>query len=284
MRRIIILLFAAMGSLSASAQTTHEFSVNDGIGLSALNYKLKHQENTSPFAGEYTFGVGGDLGMSYTCIFGEVFGIHVGADMSLYNAKAKLDDAEIITRNLIDSDGDRFDLHSTLSHYTETQNALFVNIPVMIHIQSKGDNKFYAKAGVKAGIPVNCKYNVRGATLTNKAWYPVYENWLTMPEFAGFGTFPNRNSKGKLSLGVSATLAVEFGAKVKIDNHLALYIGAYFDYGLNDIRKEQPFANYTPDDYSQNRPAEVTTNSALPALTEKINLLAIGLKVRFAIK
>jgi len=53
MKKIIILLFAALSSLSMSAQVAHEFSMNGGGGLSTLNYKLS--------SGKKSFGYGGDF-------------------------------------------------------------------------------------------------------------------------------------------------------------------------------------------------------------------------------
>ena len=281
MKKIIILLFTAMGSLFASAQTTHEFSINGGGGLSTLNYKLS--------SGERSLGFGGDFGVGYTCIFGEYVGIHLGIDVGFYNAKAKLDGVEIITGDLRDSDkkekndfeGDRFDLYTLLDKYTETQNAMFLNIPIMVQYQTGGKQKFYAKTGIKVGIPINCKYSVSNATITGKAYYPDYNNWLPMPAFAGFGKFDNISTDGKIKLGVTAMFALETGAKWNLGEKVALYTSAYFDYGLNNVLKDrhQPFVNYTNDE-----PATFTTNSALPSLTTKMNTMAAGIKLRIAFR
>ena len=280
MKKIIILLFAAICSLFASAQTTHEVSINSGGGLSTLNYKLS--------SGERNLGFGGDFGLGYTGMFGEHVGIYIGIDLGFYNAKAKLNGVTIVTGNLRDSDskeendskGDRFDLYTTLNKYTETQKAMFLNIPVMAQFQTKGRQKFYMKAGVKIGIPINCKYSVSNANITNEAYYPDYDNWLPMPAFAGFGSF-TKNSERKLKVGVAAMLALETGVKWSLGEKVALYTGAYFDYGLNNVLKDshQPFVNY-----HNSEPATFTINSALPSLTDKMNLMAAGIKLRIAFK
>jgi len=273
MKKVIIIIFATTCSLFASAQITHEFSLNGGGGLSALDYKLS--------SGECTPGLGGDFGLGYTCMFAQ-WGFHIGVDMGLYNAKATLDGVEIVTGNLRDSENDKFDLYTTLDHYTETQNALFLNIPVMAQFQTNGRQKFYTKAGVKIGIPINCTYSVSDATITNSAYYPDSDNWLPMPAFAGLGTFKNRNSDGTLTLDVTVMLALETGVKWRLGAKAALYTGAWLDYGLSNILKDsnQPFVNYN----NTTTPVEFTTNSALPALTEKMNLMAVGVKLRFAFR
>ncbi|MCL2289285.1 MAG: outer membrane beta-barrel protein [Bacteroidetes bacterium] len=269
MKKIIILLCIAVSSLCASAQTSHQFSINGGGGLSTFDYKLHEAE------GKLSYGFGGDFGVGYTLLFIDMVGIHVGAGLGIYNAKAKLvDGVTIITPGLTDSKGNRFDLHSKLSNYTETQNAMVLNIPIMAQFQIL---KFYALGGIKIGIPLNVKYYASDVTITNTGYYPNYDNRITSQEFADFGTFTNRYSEGKLKLGVSTMLSLEAG--LRFGKRTSFSIGAYFDYGLNNILKDnnQPFISYT-----NSNPAEFTTNSVLPSLTEKINFMAAGLKVRLA--
>jgi len=269
MKKIIILLFAITSTAHIFAQVTHEFSINGGGGLSTLNYKLS--------SGQKTLGFGGDFGLGYTCIFGKYVGIQVGAGLGLYNSKANLNDSEVITPNLADSDGDVFDMYTKLANYEEIYKTMFINIPIMAQVQVK---KFYAMGGIKIGIPLSSKYNVSDASLTNKGYYPEYDNWAIKPAFAGFGTFHSQSSEGNLKMGVSATLAIEAGMKWEVGKIMAIYVGAYFDYGVNNILKEnKPFINYI-----NTLPAEFSSNSALPYVTEKVNLMAAGLKLRFALK
>jgi len=271
MKKLIIVIIATTCSLCASAQAVHEFAISGGGGLSALNYKLS--------SGERISGFGGDFGVGYICIFEGQWGFHIGVEAGMYNAKTEIDHVEIVTGQLRDSDGDRFDLYTTLYDYTETQKAMFLNIPVMAQFQTIGKQKFYAKAGVKIGIPVNATYSGSGAELYNQAYYSEYKNWLTEPTSAGLGTFTNLKSEWKLKLGVAVTLAIETGVKWRLGAKAALYTGAWFDYGLNNILKDQPFVNYDKD-----APAAFTTNSVLPALTEKMNIMAAGVKLRLAFK
>ena len=271
MKKVIIIIIAAVCSLSASAQTAHEFSINGGGGLSALNYKLS--------SGDRSLGFGGEFGIGYTCLFAKTVGVHVGAGVGLYNATATLDGVAIDTDNLTDDEGDRFKLRSTLNNYEESQNAMFLNIPVMVQFQTGLVHKFYAMGGVKIGIPLSCKYEVSGATITNEAYYPDYDNWLINQTFAGYGTFDNISSDGKAEYKISAALALEAGLKWNIGTLLALYTGAWFDYGLTNIAKETPFVNYNNAD-----PANFTVNSAMASAADKINIMAVGLKVRLALR
>jgi len=287
---IIIILFAAMSSLYVSAQAIHEYSVYGGGGLSTLRYQLSQ--------GDRSGGVGGDFGVGYTYfiskervtgtgkIFNEFWGIHTGLGFGFYNAKAKLNNVETITKGLKDSEAvfNQFDLHSTLSGYKETQKAVCLNIPAMAIFQI---NQIYAMGGFKFGIPLGGKYKSKDATFTNKAWYPELENWLEEQEFAGYGV-SRRNSDGKLKRGVTVDFALESGWKWYINKNFSVYTGLYFDCGLNNVSKnsKKSFVNYT----SANA-GNFTTNSVLSSyrdnkeqsvFTDKVKMMAVGVKVRLA--
>jgi hypothetical protein len=267
-----LLLFCFLPFFALAQKVSHEFLISSGGGLSTLNYKLP--------TGKKNIGFGGEAGLGYTCLFTKMVGIHFGADIAFYNSNANLNGVKIITNNLVDNEGDGFNMHTTLGNYKESQSAMFVNIPVMFQFQAGKTHKFYAMAGAKVGIPISGKYKVSGGTLTNEAYYPEYDNWLTNQEFAGYGTFSNRNSTGKLKLGISAAISVELGGKWRLGDKIALYTGAFFDYGLNNIAKKenQSFINYAASEQ-----VSFTTNSALPSLTSKMNIMAVGIKVRLAL-
>jgi len=263
----IILFSLLLSPFFLSAQISHEVSVSGGGGLSTLTYKLS--------SGKKTPGFGGEVGLEYTCHFLSFVGLTTGLDVGFYNAKAKLNGVKVITHHLTDNEGDRFNMHTTLNSYKESQNAIILSIPLMVHFQAGATHKFYARGGFKFGFPIKSEYKVSNATLTNEGYYPDYENGLKEPAFAGYGTFNNINAKGKLPLKVSVALALEAGVKWDLGSVVALYLGAYFDYSLNNIAKNKPFVNYNAQ-----KPAEFTTNSAIPALSSKMNLMAAGLKLR----
>jgi hypothetical protein len=162
----------------------------------------------------------------------------------------------------------------------EKQNAMFLNIPVMLQYQTGKANKFYVLGGAKIGIPLSGSYKMT-AKITNNGYYPKYNNWASTQKFAGFGVFENQKSDGDLDLKVSFMLSAEAGMKWAISDNLRLYTGLYFDYGLNDIvgAHDKPFFNYgaaTPENFS--------INSSLESLTDKVSNMAIGIKIKLAIE
>jgi hypothetical protein len=264
MIRIKIAILAVMSSIYASSQVTHEISVHGGGGLSAVTYKI-----SDAAAGN---GLGGSFGLGYTCFFNKNVGIYTGAEMCTYSSSVKLNNFKTVTQNLTDSDGDRFDMHSALNGYQETQSLMYLNIPVMLHVQTNG--KFYLSGGIKAGIPLSSKYSSSCAAVANSGYYPDLDNYATEPLFAGYGIFKDKKANGDLDLAVSVMLSLEAGLKWRLSEKISLYTGAYFDYGVNNIIKDGAFLNY-----SSSNASEFTLNSAL-LLAEKTSLMGAGVKVR----
>jgi len=290
MKKIIIILFAAMSSLYVSAQAIHEYSIYGSGGLSTLSYQLTQ--------GNKSIRGGGDFGLGYTFfianekvtetgkIFHQYWGIHTGLGLGVYSAKAKINNMEAIAEDLDDGEDtfNLFNMYTTVSGYNETQKAMYLNIPVMACFQIE---QIYIIGGLKFGIPVSGNYQSNNTTLINKAYYKDLDNWLEIQEFRGYGMFRN-SSEGKLKQDLTVILSFETGWNWYINSHISVYTGLYFDYGLNNVSKNKKttFINYKKDD-----PKNFTTNSILSSyrddkkldvFSEKVKVMAVGLKVRLA--
>jgi len=293
MKKLIITIALICATCSyLSAQSVHEFSVYGGGGLSPIRYTLLEGDVSSSF--------GGNVGVGYSylqvinravatgkVVFHQTWGIHIGVGLDIYNANAKLNRVKAVTAKLIDSENHNFDLTTTLSGYEETQEAMFLNIPVMGQFYM---NQIYFMCGIKTGIPINGKYKSKGATLTNEAYYPKWENWMKTQTFAGYGAFKGKEYDGDIDFGVSVALALETGMNWSISKNVLLYSGVYLDYGLNNIANSDylPFINY-----DAKSPANFTTNSVLSSyannsrsttFTDKVNTMAVGVKLRLAFR
>jgi len=290
MKRFIVInvILAAWCSQYVSAQQAeHEFSAYLGSGLSTLNYQLA--------MGSRNAGVGGNLGVGYTYFRGkervtgtgkivrEDWGLHTGLEFGLYNAKSKIINEKTLTKGLYDIDRDIFDLHTTLDNYREKQNMLLLSIPMMAQFTL---DRYYVLGGFKLGIPIMSKYKSKDATLTNWAHYvevdgEEFDNWAKTQNFAGYGTFNGLKSDGRMKFGASAMLSFEAGAKWRLRRKLSLYSGVYFDYGLNNFAKKNQNNFVNPFNYRGGE-TSFTTNSVLSVYTEKIKVMAVGVKVRMA--
>lgn len=285
-----IIVTLAVGFLSSTTllsqnqtQHKHEFSVYGATGLSTLKYETSVGNQKDLF--------GGSIGLGYSYFFTNNWALNTGAELSFYNAETtfnKLSDSYMT----VDIDNNAFELRSVISNYKEKQNASYLNIPIMLQHQvpTGSSHMFYAAAGMKLGIPLSSKYKTSGATIVNTGYYGEFEPEYPEQKFMGLGTFTDKNMNEDLKFKVAYLVALEAGMKWKLNSGMALYTGAYFDYGLNDIReskRERDFVAFNLAD-----PENFKTNSILMSkyskagnsenLTKKVVPMAAGIKLRLA--
>lgn len=268
---IVVLLF----SMAAIGQSRHEISVFGAGGLSTLDYKLS--------AGDKKLGFGGSAGLGYNYFFSEHWGLGTGVEIAFYNSKTKFNDY-LTTRNAVDVDGQAYESRYRLNDFEEKQNAMFINIPLMVQYQTGSKHQFYAALGAKLGIPVSTKFKTNESNILSSGYYSEEMAEYTTQEFLGFGTLNGNKVEDDFDLKLACLISVEAGVKWKLKDHLYLYTGAYFDYGVNNLAKDQDKEFIVRDGLARN----YTTNSVLQStyksevMADKIHPMAVGLKVRLS--
>ncbi|GHT67115.1 hypothetical protein FACS189452_04230 [Bacteroidia bacterium] len=277
-KNIIIIAVICCAATAATAQESfHEFSIVAGGGLSTLHYK--------PAEGKAKWGFGGLAGLGYTFRFSEHWGIGTGVEAALFTGKYSLTS---LSDHYPSHDSEQdFDYHYTISGYRDRQQAILLNIPLMLHFQTdiKMPNLvalqgFYAALGGKVGIPLSAKFNSSTNRLDASGVYPPPTLTLYDPQFMGFGEFAALNSKGSLALKTAFFASAEAGVRWRLNDKLSLSTGLYVDYGINNIRPSAatPLIDYRgSDDYQPN--SVVTSTNAGKPLVDKLNPLAAGIKV-----
>jgi hypothetical protein len=276
MKNKITIIIAAMlfMAFAASAQSKHEFSVQAGGGLSTLNYKSVE--------GNSKTGLGFNAGLGYTYFFNTNWGISTGVGVALFNGKY---DIPSFSESYQSNDGtENFEYRYTAKNYNEKQNAILLNIPLMLRFQS---GKFYAAFGGKVGLPLSAKYENSLSELQASGYYPQYDLTLNDPAFIGFGTFKSISNKDDLKLKTAFFASAEVGAKWNLSAKTSLYTGVYLDYGLNDILKKDAatkqlitYNTTTPDDYKPNSILESSTRGV--SFADKVTPLSAGIKFSLA--
>jgi len=263
------------------AQHKHELSVDGGGGLSNLQYKAATGEK-NPCAGF-------DFGLGYHYFFSPKWGLLTGAELARYSAKYSMSGTDIRYMTP-DSDGNVFEFRSTVNAYSDRQNALYLQIPLMLQFQAGDKHQFYMAAGCKAGIPMDGNYKTT-ATIVNAGYY-AYENSLYDTQtFMGFGRFPDRKTAGALHFKSAFFLAVETGVKWRLSDLLSFYSGVYLDYGLNDISPKPADASIV--EYNSAHPPAFAVNSILVTqyapsggatqpFADKVTPLAAGVRLRLS--
>ncbi len=272
--RISILILILSLSIPLAAQHAHEFSVNAGGGLSSLNYK--------PSSGKFSAGFGGEAGVGYQFFFTQHWGIGTGINIALYNSGTTMDGYSS-RQQAISKEGTLFDFSYAYSDYKESISTMMLTIPVMVQFQLPVAEKIgiYAAAGGKFGLPLSATCHTTGSLSTN-GYFPetniTYYDDLPMKGFGNYSVDQNTD----IELGVAIMLSLEVGAKWRISEALQLYTGAYLDYGVNNIKKEQTnseLLSYNPN--AQSYP-EGFNYSSLLTTSDKVAPLAAGIKVRLS--
>jgi hypothetical protein len=221
--KIILLLLALCIGLPSVAQNRHEISVGGGYGLSSLQYDYGSMEHKN--------GLGAQAGLGYNFYFASNWSVKTGVGVGFYNSEASLGHA-VTYKNTLGN------LQFTYAYtdYVEKPSVTLLTIPLMVQGETGGTTAFYAALGAKIGIPVNAQYKTTGQLKTtgyNTDLLVLYDNLLDY----GFGEY-NVDETTDWDLNLSVQLSVEAGAKWRFTDHLSLYAGVYFDYGLTDLNKK----------------------------------------------
>jgi hypothetical protein len=254
----------------------NEFSVAIGGGRSALDYQIDNATKKMK--------TGFQAGIGYTKKINKHWGIQTGLELASYRTELALHNSNTYTSYQVDSEGQGFEYRTEVSGQKEKQSLYTINIPVMVqYVTGEKKAKFYGQAGVKIGLPLDGTNKTSATELKTTGYYPEMNVVLTDLPSHGFGTQANWEGIGALNTKVSYAAAAEAGVKLNIFGNSAMYIGAYLDYGLNDIRKEDKGVSLVS--YNESGIVQRQAYSALeiPGMAKDLRLVAYGVRVRFGL-
>ena len=278
-KRIVSLIAVCLICLGVSAQefNRYEVSVNLGGGVSGFQ--------TQPTEGKASPGWSATLGAGYHLFFNPQWGIGTGLNFAVYNGGISITDyaTQQTTTNLLT--GHELDFKMTIPNYKETHQAIMATIPLMLQFQSTGKTIFYASLGGKAGLPL-LSNNLAKGRITSTGYYPALDvTYVDLPEYGLVTSQPFPKSKSDIELKPAFMASAEVGIKKLLVNKMSLYLGLFFDYGLNDVLKKQEVSGgfsslvvYLPHD-----PANFAYNTALNNYSTQMKPFAIGFKARLTV-
>ncbi len=272
-QKIFSLIFILCLCFPAMAQSQQEISFHLSGGLSSLQY-------TPPASAKYTPGFGGEFGLGYHYFFSPQWGIGTGLNLAFYNSKASMDSYSATTPE-ISAMGTAFDFTYTYSNYEEKLSAVMLNIPLMLQFQTTGKRVIVAALGGKIGFPV-CSQVTTSGDLRTTGYFPgtkvLYYDDLPLN---GFGNYNVSGQKSNVALKPAFMLSAEVGTKWNLKEKWTLYTSVYFDYGLNNCNKSEPYVlSYNP--LATSYPEGFNYNS-LASTSNKLVPLAVGIKVRVSL-
>ncbi|MDL2262595.1 OmpA family protein [Bacteroidales bacterium OttesenSCG-928-I21] len=265
----------------------HEFSIWAGGGVSTFH--------TKPNFGKSKYGPGADLGLGYRFYIGRRWSVMTGAEIAMYNAKFVIEDLtdKISTT---DPDGRSILYNLDMLRYTEKDRRYAVNIPLQFQFETLGGengHKFYLALGGKAGYTLQMNYEVDDAIFFTSGEYLDYGQTLYDQRDLGYGDQEGRIKKQDINLKWAWIGTAETGMKWHFKNpKFSLYTGVYFDWGFNEIRKDDPTNRFL--EYDSDRPTDLSLNSVLTSqysyngaemskFTDKLSTMSFGIKLRLGI-
>ncbi|GHU82508.1 hypothetical protein FACS189415_3070 [Bacteroidia bacterium] len=279
----IILLFGLLtivNLVQAQQTKSHEFSINAGAGTSALQYK--------PIFGTTNAELRERFGIGYTYFFSPQWGITTGLDLGYYNAKIDVNKMDLdylipTPQGLTDN----FHLYASYSNYTENQKASFLQLPVMLQMQTPVQrNFFYIAAGLKFGFALSGTYDSSAETLKTVG-YSNYtgQYYEDMPKY-GFDTYKNIKASGDLNFDMAYLLALETGMKWTLSGKTSLYTGVFLDYGLNNVngladRNLLVYNSSSPKNYQYN--SILQSSQGGKSMVDKVVPFSVGVKIKLGL-
>ncbi|MBF4465047.1 outer membrane beta-barrel protein [Flavobacterium sp. LC2016-12] len=250
-----------------------EISISLGGPFSYLDYSA---------AGELVDGNGFSAGLRYSYYLNETISIGIGVEYQTYRSDSKSSflSGQYMTT---DAENEAFQFRYKATNLREEQNLGYINIPIGIQYETPGTSQLYLAGGFKIGFAANGKYETKIENLTTSGYYPQYNVELFAPSFAGFANTDNiKTNKQDLDTDVSYSATFETGLKQKIGSKSSLYIGAYLDYGLNNIYDKKVGKNLIQ--YNPELPVQLGYNSILDSsLSSDVILISYGIKLRYAL-
>ncbi len=246
--------------------------------------QVVHQPSDSGFKAASN-AVGFSAGIGYGYYLNQNFSLNIG----LSYLKNDLDYATSFVRNAYDqqdSEGDRFEFRYTADNYYETVQMQSLRIPLTVQYETQGVVRWYMRTGILYGMQLGkSKYQLDWQNLKTSGYYEQWDAELNGPLFAGFGDQGNQRHEGKVKLQNSFSWIVETGIKQQLSSKDDLYIGFFFEMGLNNIRPNNA-AESQAVEYTNNTDQPLVYNSILNQQQfsdKKLTTHIFGIKLRYAV-
>jgi OmpA-OmpF porin, OOP family len=238
MKQFVICLCLLVMPLIQAQEKGHYMYFSTGGGFHDLSCKI--QNGTEKGGTGFLFNAG------YGYNFTQHWGLQTGVGLKSFQSSCTLDG--LIVENSTDIDGDVYEFRADYNNWKENQNALYINIPLGIQNRLTLGEKtnLLTTVGCEIAFPMNSKYKVTSGEIVTTGYYSKWNVEIGDAPRHGLTTFTDRYT-GAMPINTSYSVFADVGFLRKISYNTDLYIGAYFNYGLNNITDSNNLAVYQPD-------------------------------------
>lgn len=241
---------------------------------------INHQNFRKEIAsGGYSTGIG------YSQYLNKRWSIALGASFSQSRFKY-IGHPKNSSFTTTDMEGDALEYRYTANFYYELDTWNSLQVPVTLQYETQGKVRWYLRTGIMYQMILGeGKSNSFLGNLNTSGYYPKWDAVLTGPDFAGFGAFGYQKRQRSLSFENTFSWMLESGAKWIIDakHHESIYVGAFLNWGLNDMRpKGADYGRLVEFTSDINQPIDYRNIWRQEALKDKkLQDYSFGIRVRY---
>jgi len=275
-----VALFVGVAVQTAKAQSPWSASVGAQFSLS----ELKSDDNAR--AGSEV-GPGGALNLGVGYALNGNWSIHSGVGIGYLRNNTGLKNYSG-SQDAVDIEGTAFEFRYTVTNYFENQSYTTASIPLAVQYESNGTTRFYARAGASYTLFFNSEADGKASNITTTGFFDQLNAELDRPRFAGFGSFNNVDfAKQDIEIKNSINATLEFGVKQRLAEGRWMYIGLFFERGLNDLLDTTggsliQYNNANPTGFSVNPTLSATDQATGNTFVENTKLRSFGFKLWYS--
>lgn len=277
---LLFICLASLGFNEAKAQFKRINYSNHEVGISVKTGYLGNMKKL-PYDLKTEYSPNAEAMLQYDYFFKNRWSVGLGVGYSTMNIK--YNKSNISGNDVIkDSDGDMFDFKYTIKKFNENVKINQVSIPITVQYRSANENGIYARAGFQVGLAMNSKVHSELNDVITTGYFPKYNLEIDDLPLHGFGHFDQFKKENDIELDTRYSVIGEVGYMQNIADRQNIYIGVYFDFGLNDqVKKGDKHSNKLLS-YDAASEDVLKVYSASENKSYQIKNYQIGLQIRYS--
>lgn len=269
---MLLLALVMIPSSGFSQEKKSAIAVQAGANFTSFDYNYNNQKVTDQ--------QGFQLGLEYNYKLNPSWSVGIGVSYLTLDSKLHLKQIEG-SYNSVDIENDAFEFKYKATNISEKVKTEFIQIPIFVRYEGAAKTTYYVQAGMKFTFAIKGTYKQSIENLKTSGYYPEYNVELNNLLVMGFGDFGSQSSSGKLNVETTYAANIEAGLKHQFNNNKPIYIGLFFDYGLNNMLTK---SNKELVTYQTNNPSDLNIESVSNSqFAEMMRISSLGIKLKYTI-
>ncbi|MDR2223910.1 MAG: PorT family protein [Flavobacteriaceae bacterium] len=253
----------------------HEVGASVQVGLSNLYGHLPFQLNSEN-------KVGYAIGAQYDYFVDPEWSIGFGGQYNMQTIGIYADNIKGQSQKT-DWEQDDFRFQYASKGYKESWKVNSVDLPLTVQYRGLKDTDLYVRTGIKYSLTMSSKGTSTWTDLKTSGYFPKYDATLEDPLFAGFGEQEQVERTHDFDLKNRFAWIGEVGLKHSLSEYQTLYVGVYFDLGLNNQSPSVETKAKNIVDYQPVKGDALIYNSSQNSESASFKTYNFGIQLRYSI-